>query len=191
MDVNFFLEYFFWLPVLLWVGLHFWFRNVSYVVFMKKQVNRGEKWAYVSEGFVKHPERVKLLRFCDILFTLVVSAASSLVVVWLLKKQGLETYSNLGFLSVIIFAIVAYLMVRRTELKLTDLFQSAFYLEYRWVRYGIDCKGIMMSEENVQDRAGLSYAHKLRNAEDHHRFWRYVKAMAKSKKVPPEMFEVY
>ncbi|WP_290943562.1 hypothetical protein [Fibrobacter sp.] len=158
---------------------------------MKKQVNRGEKWAYVSEGFVKHPERVKLLRFCDILFTLVVSAASSLVVVWLLKKQGLETYSNLGFLSVIIFAIVAYLMVRRTELKLTDLFQSAFYLEYRWVRYGIDCKGIMMSEENVQDRAGLSYAHKLRNAEDHHRFWRYVKAMAKSKKVPPEMFEVY
>jgi hypothetical protein len=191
MDVNFFLEYFFWLPVLLWVGLHFWFRNVSYVVFMKKQVNRGEKWAYVSEGFVKHPERVKLLRFCDILFTLVVSAASSLVVVWLLKKQGLETYSNLGFLSVIIFAIVAYLMVRRTELKLTDLFQSAFYLEYRWVRYGIDSKGIMMSEENVQDRAGLSYAHKLRNAEDHHRFWRYVKAMAKSKKVPPEMFEVY
>ena len=191
MDVNYLLEYFFWLPVLLWVGLHFWFRNVSYVVFMKKQVNRGEKWAYVSEGFVKHPERVKLLRFCDILFTLVVSAASSLVVVWLLKMQGLETYSNLGFLSVIVFAIVAYFMVRRTELKLTDLFQSAFYLEYRWVRYGIDRKGIMMDESNVKNRAGLSFAHKLNNAENHHRFWRYVKAMAKSKKVPPEMFEVY
>ena len=82
-------------------------------------------------------------------------------------------------------------MVRRTELKLTDLFQSAFYLEYRWVSYDINSKGIVMSEENVRDRAGLSYARKLCNAEKHHRFWRYVKAMAKSKKVPPEMFEVY
>ena len=108
MDVNFLLEFFFWVPLLLWVGLHFWFRNVSYVVFMKKQVNRGEKWAYVSEGYVKHPERVKLLRFCDVLFTLVASGASSFVVVWLLKMQGLEQYSNFGFLSVLVFVGVAY-----------------------------------------------------------------------------------
>ena len=191
MDTNIYMEYTFWLPVLLWVGLHFWFRNVSYVVFMKNQVNRGLKWAYVSEGFVKHPGRVSFLRFCDVIFTLVTSGVTAIAVVWSLQKFGLGEKANYGFLSVLLFIGVASLMKRRTEFKLTDLFQSAFYLEYRWVNYDIQRKGITMSEENVRDRAGLSYARKLCNAEKHKLFWRYVKAMAASKKVPPEMFEVY
>ncbi|MBR6448630.1 MAG: hypothetical protein IKS96_01580 [Fibrobacter sp.] len=191
MDLDVILEYGFWLPVLLWVGLYFWFRNVSYVVFMKKKVNEGQKWAYASEAFVKHPSRVGFLRFCDVLFSLVVSAVTAVVVVWFLKKYGFGEYANYGFVSFFIFLGLAYSMVHRTEIKLTDLFQSAFYLEYRWVQYDVNRKGIMMSEENVRDRAGLSYAHKLHNAEAHHRFWKYVKAMAASKKVPPELFEVY
>ena len=191
MDLDVILEYGFWLPVLLWVGLYFWFRNVSYVVFMKKKVNEGQKWAYASEAFVKHPGRVGFLRFCDVLFSLVVSAVTAVVVVWFLKKYGFGEYANYGFVSFFIFLGLAYSMVHRTEIKLTDLFQSAFYLEYRWVQYDVNSKGIMMSEENVRDRAGLSYAHKLHNAEAHHRFWKYVKAMAASKKVPPELFEVY
>jgi hypothetical protein len=105
--------------------------------------------------------------------------------------MGLGVKAYYGFISVVFFIAVAQLMKRRTELKLTDLFQSAFYLEYRWVNYEIQRKGISMSDENVRDRAGLSFAHKLRNAETHQVFWRYVKAMAASKKVPPEMFEVY
>ena len=191
MDLDVILEYGFWLPVLLWVGLYFWFRNVSYVVFMKKKVNEGQKWAYASEAFVKHPGWVGFLRFCDVLFSLVVSAVTAVVVVWFLKKYGFGEYANYGFVSFFVFLGLAYSMVHRTEIKLTDLFQSAFYLEYRWVQYDVNSKGIMMSEENVRDRAGLSYAHKLHNAEAHHRFWKYVKAMAASKKVPPEMFEVY
>ena len=171
MVINTLVEYSFWTPVLLWVGLHFWFRNVSYVVFLKKQLDRGE--------------------ICDYLFTAITSVAASATVVWTLQKIGLGTNAYYGFVSVLIFVWIAYLMKRRTELKLTDLFQSAFYLEYRWVNYGIQRKGITMSDENVRDRAGLSYAHKLRNAEDHGRFWKYVKSMAASKKVPPEMFEVY
>ena len=191
MDLDVILEYGFWLPVLLWVGLYFWFRNVSYVVFMKKKVNEGQKWAYASEAFVKHPGWVGFLRFCDVLFSLVVSAVTAVVVVWFLKKYGFGEYANYGFVSFFVFLGLAYSMVHRTEIKLTDLFQSAFYLEYRWVQYDVNRKGIMMSEENVRDRAGLSYAHKLHNAEAHHRFWKYVKAMAASKKVPPELFEVY
>ena len=158
---------------------------------MKKQLNRGEKWAYVLNGYVKNPARVSFLRFCDVVFTLVVSAVTSFIVVGFLQKLGLGEKAYFGFLSVLFCFVLAYLMKRRTELKLTDLFQSAFYWEYRWMNYGIQRKGIAMSDENVRDRAGLSYAHKLRNAEDHHRFWKYVKAMATSKKVPPEMFEVY
>ncbi|MBQ7080680.1 MAG: hypothetical protein IJM92_13705 [Fibrobacter sp.] len=191
MELNTLVDYCFWTPVLLWVGLHFWFRNVSYVVFMKEKLNRGEKWAYVYHGYVKHPGRVSFLRFCDVIFTLVVSAATAVMVVWTLQKFGLGEYAYFGFLSALLCFVFAYLMKRRTEFKLTDLFQSAFYLEYRWVNYEIQRKGITMSEENVRDRAGLSFAHKLRNAENHRVFWRYVKAMAKSKKVPPEMFEVY
>lgn len=191
MELNTLVDYCFWAPVLLWVGLHFWFRNVSYTVFMKKQLNRGEKWAYVLHGYVKHPARVSFLRIFDVIFTLVASAATAVAVVWSLQKFGLGEYAYFGFLSLLVCFVFAYLMKRRTELKLTDLFQSAFYLEYRWVNYEIQRKGITMSDENVRDRAGLSFAHKLRNAEDHHRFWKYVKAMAKSKKVPPEMFEVY
>ena len=191
MELNTLVDYCFWAPVLLWVGLHFWFRNVSYTVFMKKQLNRGEKWAYVLHGYVKHPARVSFLRIFDVIFTLVASAATAVAIVWSLQKFGLGEYAYFGFLSLLVCFVFAYLMKRRTELKLTDLFQSAFYLEYRWVNYEIQRKGITMSDENVRDRAGLSFAHKLRNAEDHHRFWKYVKAMAKSKKVPPEMFEVY
>lgn len=191
MELNTFMEYCFWVPVLFWVALFFWFRNISYVVFMKKQMNRGEKWAYVSGGYVKHPGRVSFLRFCDFLFTLVVSVVTAAVLVWILKMHGFGEYANYGFLTVLLFFAFAHLMVRRTEFKLTDLFQSAFYLEYRWVNYEIERKGITMSDENVRDRAGLSFAHKLRNAENHDRFWKYVKAMAASKKVPPEMFEVY
>ena len=191
MELNTLFENFFWLPVFLWVGLHFWFRNVSYVVFMKKQMNRGEKWAYVYNSYIKHPGRVSFLHFCDILFSIVASVVTAAVVVWSLKRFGLGMYANYGFLTVIVFIVFARLMMRRTEARLTDLFQSAFYLEYRWVNYEIQRKGITMSDENVRDRAGLSFARKLRNAEDHHRFWKYVKSMAKSKKVPPEMFEVY
>lgn len=191
MELDVILEYFFWMPVLLWVGLHFWFRNISYVVFMKKKVNGGQKWAYVSEFYVKNPSRVGFLRFCDVLFSFVVSAVTAVVVVWLLKKYGLGEYANYGIVSIFVFLGLAYSMVHRTEIKLTDLFQSAFYLEYRWVNYEIQRKGIAMSEENVRDRAGLSFAHKLHNAEAHRRFWKYVKAMAASKKVPPEMYEVY
>ena len=191
MDFDAFLEYGFWVPVLLWVGLHFWFRNISYVVFMKKKVNGGQKWAYVSESYVKHPGRVSFLRLCDVFFSLLVSLVTAVVVVWFLKKYGLGEYANYGIVSIVVFLGLAYLMVRRTEFKLTDLFQSAFYLEYRWVNYEIQRKGIAMSEENVRDRAGLSFAHKLHNAEAHRRFWKYVKAMAASKKIPPEMFEVY
>ena len=191
MELNTLVDYCFWTPVFLWVGLHFWFRNVSYTVFMKKQLNRGEKWAYVYNGYVKHPARVSFLRFCDVLFTLVASTATALMVVWSMQKFGLGKNAYYGFLSLLLFFGVAHLMKRRTELKLTDLFQSAFYLEYRWVNYDIQRKGIAMSDENVRDRAGLSFAHKLRNAENHGVFWRYVKAMAASKKVPPEMFEVY
>ena len=191
MELNVLLDYFFWTPVLLWVGLYFWFRNVSYVVFLKNQLNRGEKWAYVFGGYVKHPGRVSFLRFCDLFFTLVVSLVTAGVIVWSLQQFGLGGASNYGFLTLLLFFWLAHLMKRRTENKLMDLFQSAFYWEYRWVNYEIQRKGITMSEENVRDRAGLSFAHKLRNAENHRVFWRYVKAMAASKKVPPEMFEVY
>ena len=158
---------------------------------MKKRVNGGQKWAYVSEFYVKNPGRVSFLRFCDVLFSFVVSAVTAVVVVWLLKKYGFGEYANYGIVSFFVFLGLAYSMVHRTEIKLTDLFQSAFYLEYRWVNYEIQRKGIAMSEENVRDRAGLSFAHKLHNAEAHRRFWKYVKAMAASKKVPPEMYEVY
>ena len=191
MVINTLVEYSFWTPVLLWVGLHFWFRNVSYVVFLKNQLDRGEKWAYVLSGFVKNPGRVSFLRFCDYLFTVITSVATSATVVWTLQKIGLGTNAYYGFVSVLIFAWIAHLMKRRTELKLTDLFQSAFYLEYRRVRYEVDLKGIKMDEGNVKNRAGLSYARKLRNADNHNLFWKYVKAMAASKKVPPELFEAY
>ena len=192
MEFNIYAEYMFWLPILFWVGLHFWFRNVSYVVFMKEQVNRGQKWAYVTEDYVKHPGRVSFLRFCDILFTLLTSVASAAVVVGLLQVSGFNKHAYFGFASFLVFWAVARIVKRRTEVKLTELFQSAFYLEYRRVRYEIDRKGIKMDESNVKNRAGLSYAHKLCNAENHHVFWKYVKAMAASKKVPPDIFaELY
>ena len=152
--------------------------------FYEKTAESGRKMGVRFERLCQKPRSREF-------FALVVSAVTSFIVVGFLQKLGLGEKAYFGFLSVLFCFVLAYLMKRRTELKLTDLFQSAFYWEYRWMNYGIQRKGIAMSDENVRDRAGLSYAHKLRNAEDHHRFWKYVKAMATSKKVPPEMFEVY
>ena len=41
------LDYWFWIPVLFWAGLYFWYYRVSFPTFLKKQMRKGHKWAFV------------------------------------------------------------------------------------------------------------------------------------------------
>lgn len=67
-------------------------------------------------------------------------------------------------------------------------FQSAYFLEYRKVRYKYEVKGNFRNEADVQNQTVWSYTKKLKNAEAHGRLWKYVNAMAKTKKIPPDIY---
>ena len=45
----------------------------------------------------------------------------------------------------------------------------------------------MQSEADINNRAIWSFTKKLRNAEAHGCLWKYVNAMAKTKKIPPDV----
>ena len=72
--------------------------------------------------------------------------------------------------------------------KISSIFESAYFLEYRRARYQIESKGEFFEEADIHNRTVWSFNKKLRHAQDHHRFWKYVNAMAKTKKIPPDIY---
>ena len=72
--------------------------------------------------------------------------------------------------------------------KTAELYQSAYFLEYRKVRYESEIKGNFRSETDVHNHTIWSFTKKLKYAEAHGRLWKYVNAMAKTKKIPPDVY---
>lgn len=180
-------DYVFWLPLLLWVGLFFWFYRRAYPVFLKKMVKKGKKWAYVPEFISKNPGRVGQLKFFCFLLSLLVSAASSFSVVWGLGKV-LPDFAQFGFAATLLFMILAAVLYHQAMGKVAAIFQSAYFLEYRRVHYASDVKGNFQNEADIHYKTVWSFTKRLRNAEEHHRLWKYVNAMAKTKKIPPDIY---
>jgi hypothetical protein len=185
------LDYVFWIPLVLWVPLFFWFMRCSYPLFFKKMVKKGKKWAYMPEKFGKNSPRMAIYRLLNVLFSLVVSLGSSIGVVWALNKWT-QVPAVYGFASAIAFLVFAMVLYRLAVGKVAVIFQSAYFLEYRRAHYESDSKGKMQSEADIHNRAIWSFTKNLRHAESHGRLWKYVNAMAKTKKIPPDILaEVY
>ena len=80
------------------------------------------------------------------------------------------------------------MLCRVAKSNTAQLYQSAYFLEYRRVRYETEIKGNFRSEADVHNRTIWSFTKKLKNAEAHGRLWKYVNAMAKTKKIPPDVY---
>ncbi len=185
------LDYVFWIPLVLWVPLFFWFMRCSFPLFFKKMVKKGKKWAYMPEKFGSNSPRFVLTRALNLLFSVVVAAGCSVSVAWALNKFT-QVPAVYGFASAVAFLVFAVVLYRLAVGKVAVIFQSAYFLEYRRAHYESDVNGKMQSEADIHNRAIWSFTKKLRNAESHGRLWKYVNAMAKTKKIPPDILaEVY
>ena len=174
------MDYWFWVPVLFWAGLYYWFSHVSYPRYMKKLVRKGIKWAFV-------PAWRNYWAPLDFLFTLVMAFASAIPAIWVVHKW-LDYPSYYGFVVAPLFFIFGAFLCRFSKKKTAALYQSAYFVEYRKVRYETESKGNLRNEMDVHNRTVWSYTKKLKNAEAHGRLWKYVNAMARTKKIPPDIY---
>lgn len=179
-------DYLFWLPVLFWLGLYFWFKRVSFPLYLNKQVKLRKKWAYVPESFSKNSSSAFKMGFGNFVLGLLTILTSSMTVAWLLNM--FMSPATLGFVSIVPFLCLVFIMKNSLNSKLVNMFQSAYYLEYCRVRYKTDKSGILRNEEDLHNRTNWSFGRKLRNAESHGRLWKYLNAMANSKKFPPDIY---
>lgn len=187
MDFVNYLDYVTWVPLVLWVGLFFWFLLVSYPLYLKRMANKGLKWAYVPEKYAKKYSNIGVLRANTILLTILASLLSSCSVIWLVGK--FTNYPPVyGLASFILFIIVGVVLYKKAMKMVNGYFQAAYYFEYCKVRYASDIKGNSRNEADLINRTVWSFTRKLLNAERHHRFRKYVMAMAKSKKLPPDIY---
>ena len=173
------LDYWFWTPILFWIGLYMWFYRVSYPRYLRKLVKKGVKWAVTpkSQGYWLP---------LDILFTLIMALFSSLPAIWAIQKW-LDFPWYYGFAVSPLFLLVGLAFCRSAKKKAAHLYQTAYFVEYRRVRYESEVKGVFRSEADVQNHTIWSFTKKLKNAESHGRLWKYVNAMAKTKKIPPDV----
>jgi hypothetical protein len=174
------LDYWFWIPVLFWVGLYFWFYRVTYPRYMKKLVRKGIKWAFV-------PAWRSYWAPLDFLFTLLMALASALPAIWVLYNWFDYPWYYGFAVSPLLFAL-GPVFCRTAKKKTAALYQSAYFLEYRRVRYETESKGNFRNEVDVHNHTIWSFTKKLKNAEAHGRLWKYVNAMAKTKKIPRDIY---
>lgn len=143
-------------------------------------MKKGHKWAFV-------PEWKDYWFVLDVVWTLLAALASVLPVAWGLVKLG-DLPWFYGFASVPLFLLLGLVLCGMAKRRTGELFQSAYFLEYRKVRYETEIKGNFRSEADVHNRTIWSFTKKLKNAEAHGRLWKYVNAMAKTKKIPPDVY---
>lgn len=174
------LDYWFYAPVFFWVGLYIWFYRVTYPTYLKGLVKKGIKWAYV-------PKIKNHYSFLDALFTLAMAVVSAVPFIWAIYNW-VDLPCYYGFATTPIFVIVGFILCKISKSKAASLFQSAYFYEYRRVRYESESKGNFRSEFDVHNHTLWSFTKKLKNAEAHGRLWKYVNSMAKTKKIPPDVY---
>ena len=173
------LDYVFWAPVLLWIGLFFWFYRVSYPTYLQKMLRKGQKWAYI-------PAAKTFWKPCDIVFTLAVSLFSVAPSVWAFGKWS-ELPAVYALAEVPLFLILGVALCNVATKKTANLYRSAYFLEYRRVRYESESKGVFRSEADVHNQTVWRFTRNLKKAESRGRLWKYVNAMARTKKIPRDV----
>lgn len=176
-----------WMPVLSWIALFLWFYRYATPLYLKKMVRKGNKWAVLPDFAQKNKSFFPRTRLKCFVFSLLVAIHTACSVAWTMDalQYGDPLY---GFASALVFLVLALVLYRAAVKKGTAIYQSAYFYEYRRVRYETERKGAFQNEVDVHNRTVWSFTRKLRNAETHRRLWKYVNAMAKTKKVPPDIY---
>jgi len=180
-------DYTFWVPLVLWGALYFWFFRCAYPLHLHKMVKKGRKWAFIAGSTSQLVAQNAKIRLLSIVFSLVASVVLALTVCWVFQKLGLlePVY---GLLAIIPGLVLAFLLYKIAMVRISSIFESAYFLEYRKVRYQLESKGEFLEQEDIHNRTVWSYSKKLRHAQEHRRFWKYVNAMARTKKIPPDVY---
>ena len=180
-------DYVFWVPLIFWVALYFWFYRCAYPLHLHKMVKKGKKWAFLSASSSELNAQNAKIRILNILISLIASVALAFSCCWALFR--LEVCDPVfGFIALALGPFLALVLYRIAMSKISSIFESAYFLEYRRARYQIESKGEFLEQEDIHNRTVWSFNKKLRHAQEHHRFWKYVNAMAKTKKIPPDIY---
>lgn len=181
------LGYIVWLPLFFWIGAFFWFKLVSFPLYFKKLVKKGKKWAYIPDYVKSNSSKLTLYRVGDLFFCILVPFLTSLSLSWCLWKwTSLDPVFGLG--SAVVFVFLSLVLRSCAFKSMGKVFESAYFLEYRRVRYASEIKGNFQSEVDVHNKTIWSFTKKLKNAEVHGRLKKYVMAMAYTKKIPPDVY---
>lgn len=180
MDIFASLDYWFWVPVLFWIGLFFWFYRVSYPTYLKKLLKKGQKWVFI-------PKSKGYWLVGDVVLSLIVAVSSVLPSIWAFNKWNVLPLEY-ALAEIPLFLVLTFVLSNVAKKKTAALYRSAYFLAYRKVRYESDIKGNFRNEADIQNRTVWCFAKNLKNAEAHGRLWKYVNAMAKTKKIPPDIY---
>lgn len=186
MEVFSWYGYIAWFPLLSWVLLFHWFWRYSSPLYLRKMVKKGRKWAVMPDFVSKDKSFASRTRLKCVAFSFVASALSACTVAWVMALLELGD-AKLGFASTAVFLVFAVLLYRIAVKKVASTYETAYFYEYRRVRYESERDGTFRSETDLNNRTVWSFTKKLRNAESHRRLWKYVHAMARSKKVAPDI----
>ncbi len=173
------LDYWFWTPVLFWIALFFWFYRVTYPTYLKKLLRKGQKWVYI-------PKISGCWKLFDLIFTFFVSVFSVIPTIWALNKWT-ELPLHYALVEVPLFLILGAVLCKMAKSKTVNLYQSAYFLEYRRVRYESESKGNFRNEADIHNQTIWRFTRNLKKAEARGRLWKYVNAMAKTKKIPRDI----
>ena len=186
MEVFSWYGYIAWFPLLSWVLLFHWFWRYSSPLYLRKMVKKGRKWAVMPDFVSKDKSFTPRARLKCVAFSLVASLLSACTVAWVMALLEIAD-AKFGFASTAVFLVLAVFLYRIAVRKVASTYETAYFYEYRRVRYESERDGTFRSETDLNNRTVWSFTKKLRNAEAHRRLWKYVHAMARSKKVAPDI----
>ncbi|MCF0225239.1 MAG: hypothetical protein HUK20_13305 [Fibrobacter sp.] len=141
---------------------------------------KGKKWSYVPKF------NSAKCRLGDFVLIVLTSASMVLPVGYLLRFLGGNVIYALTVVPVALVACI--IMCVKVKANIAEIFRLAFYVEYRKVRYAQEVKGAGRNEADIQNRTIWSFTKKMKNAEAHKRLRKYVRLMANTKKLPPELY---
>lgn len=179
------LDYFMWVPLLFWAGLVLVARFGAFPLELKRRVRLGERWVYVSKRWSKGSPVASFWKLVSVLLGALAALSTTLVCCRAVSLLGFDP--AFGLPSVIIFIIVAVLVFRVAAARVFELERSAHFLFYRRLVHNSQLEGKIPTEEDLRTRSAWEFHNALWKAERRGRFFRYLNAAARSKKIPKDL----
>lgn len=176
---------FMWVPVLFWVGLFFVARFGAFPLELKRRVRLGERWVYVSKRWGKGSPVASFWQLLSVLLGALAAVSTTLVCSRGVSLLGLDPL--FGLASIVVFVPLAVCVFRLAASRVFELERSAHFLFYRRLVHKSQLEGKLPNEEDLRTRSAWEFHNALWKAERRGRFFRYLNAAARSKKIPKDL----